>query len=468
MFGRYQIVRLLGEGGMGAVYEAIHTGLKKRVAIKTLLPSIAENPDAQARFLREGEAASRINHPNVVDVTDVGSEDGIPYLVMEYLDGETLADLIDRKGPLPITLVVDLLLPVLNAVASGHDQSVIHRDLKPQNIFLARGSWGDSLPKVLDFGVSKIADGKSPALTGTMAVLGTASYMSPEQARGAKVVEAASDQYALGLILYEMLTAERAHDGDHPLEVLHRIASGVVPDATSRRPDLPAELDAIMRRMLSMNPSDRFPSLREVGRALLGFASDKSRINYADAFHEIGEAAAPAAASGSSRRPGSSASAGGTRLLPSTGSAQATTLGQSAVETAPSIRRSRGPWLVLGVLVAGGAVAAVLLTRPSSSGSSLDVAPPSAAATSPAPATQLPPPAAELPPARPPDPPPVALAPHVEAPEPARAAGPSARATSTPTDLSESHSERHHQTQAKKHRDGDGQRHGVNGAPIID
>jgi serine/threonine-protein kinase len=462
MFGRYQIVRLLGEGGMGAVYEAIHTGLKKRVAIKTLLPSIAENPDAQIRFLREGEAASRINHPNVVDVTDVGSEDGIPYLVMEYLDGETLADLIDRKGPLPITLVVDLLLPVLNAVASGHDQSVIHRDLKPQNIFLARGPWGESVPKVLDFGVSKIADGKSAALTGTMAVLGTASYMSPEQARGAKVVEAASDQYALGLILHEMLTAERAHDGDHPLEVLHRIASGVVPDAKVRRPDLPAELDAILRRMLSMSPSDRFPSLRAVGRALLGFASDKSRINYADAFREAGEAATPTAAAGFSRRPGSSASAGGTRLLPSTGSAQATTLGQSAIETANSPRRSRGPWLALGVLVAGGAVAAVLLTRPSSSVGSVEIAPPSAA-TTPAPATQLPP-ATDLPPARQPEAPPIAAAPHVEAPAPARAA----RAPSAHPDQSENHPERRHQTRAKKRHDGDGLRDGVNGAVIID
>src|SRR5450755_3731123 len=172
IFARYRIVRMLGQGGMGSVYEAVHLGLKKRFAIKTLLPSLAQSPEAQARFLREGEAASRMNHPNVVDVTDVGTEGGVPYLVMEYLEGETLGDFSARRGPLDVAVAVDLLLPAISAVAAGHDEGVIHRDLKPQNIFLARSAWGEPVPKILDFGVSKLLGGDNPALTGTMAVLG--------------------------------------------------------------------------------------------------------------------------------------------------------------------------------------------------------------------------------------------------------------------------------------------------------
>src|SRR5215471_14650499 len=261
-FGRYQIVRLLGEGGMGAVYEAVHPILKKRFAIKTLLPSIAEMPEARARFLREGEATSRINHPNVVDVSDVGTEAGVPYLVMEYLEGETLAEHLDKRVRLDIGEAVDLMLPVISAVAAGHEQGVVHRDLKPANIFLARGPWGERVPKVLDFGVSKlVGEGDSANLTGTMAFLGTAAYMSPEQARGARRVDAQSDQYALGLIFYEMLTGVRAHHGEHPLEVLHNVTSGVIVPARELRPDLPQPLVDVLTRMLALAPGDRHPSL---------------------------------------------------------------------------------------------------------------------------------------------------------------------------------------------------------------
>jgi serine/threonine protein kinase len=175
VLGRYQIVRLIGQGGMGAVYEAVHVVLKKRFAIKTLLPSLAEVPGARARFLREGEAASRISHPNVVTVSDVGSEGDMPYMVMEFLEGQPLSDLLAARGHLPVREAVDILLPVASAVSTGHDMGVIHRDLKPANVFLARGGWGGGVvPKVLDFGVSKMSGGEGAALTGTLAVLGTA------------------------------------------------------------------------------------------------------------------------------------------------------------------------------------------------------------------------------------------------------------------------------------------------------
>ena len=175
-FGRFHIVRLLGEGGMGAVYEAVHTGLKKRVAIKTLLPSIAQGADARARFLREGEAASRMRHPNVVDVTDVDTEGGIPYLVMEYLEGETLADFITRQGALDLSLSVDLLLPCMSAVAAGRrSRAGVTSPGDPQarapNIFLARGAVeGARSPRFSTSALSKIVDGQgAPRSRGPLA-----------------------------------------------------------------------------------------------------------------------------------------------------------------------------------------------------------------------------------------------------------------------------------------------------------
>src|SRR3954470_12730451 len=154
LVGRYRRVRVIGQGGMGAVYEAVHPGLKKRVAVKVLLPRIAESQEARVRFLREGEAASRINHPNVVAVFDVGEDGGVPFLVMEYLEGSTLDDFLARRGALDLVEAMELFLPIMAAVAAGHECGVVHRDLKPQNIFLARGRWGELIPKVLDFGVS--------------------------------------------------------------------------------------------------------------------------------------------------------------------------------------------------------------------------------------------------------------------------------------------------------------------------
>jgi serine/threonine protein kinase len=277
LVGRYRIVRLIGEGGMGAVYEAIHPGLKKRVAVKVLLPRVGENQDARARFLREGEAASRINHPHVVSVLDVGEDGGAPYLVMEYLEGRTLAEFLAERGALELVEAAELFLPIVAAVAAGHDCGVVHRDLKPQNIFLARGRWGELVPKVLDFGVSKLIDHDGPPITRTETVLGTACYMSPEQARGARHVEARSDQFTLGLILYEMLTGRRAYQGANDLEILYNAAAGAVPPAHQVRAGLPDELYVLLTRMLALAPPDRYPSLREGARLLLPFASEKIR-----------------------------------------------------------------------------------------------------------------------------------------------------------------------------------------------
>jgi tRNA A-37 threonylcarbamoyl transferase component Bud32 len=381
VLGRYQIVRLIGQGGMGAVYEALHVVLKKRFAIKTLLPALAQMPDARARFLREGEASSRITHPNVVAVSDVGSEGDMPYMVMEFLEGQSLSDLLADRGHLEVREAVDILLPVMSAVSVGHDMGVVHRDLKPANVFLARGGWGALVPKVLDFGVSKLTGGDGAALTGTLAVLGTAAYMSPEQARGARQVDGKSDQYALGLVFYEMLTGQRAHPGENPLEVLHNIASGQVVPPRALRPDLPEALVAVLMRMLEKSAGERFPSLRAAGRALLPFAGDDLKAAMRDAFREAegGGVEGPvrvrttavmpesggAGAGGGARTPGSHGSAGGTQLLPDSQAGAGSTLGEAASQIGDpteGILRGNGRRIAIGAgLLAALGVAVVAL-----------------------------------------------------------------------------------------------------------
>ena len=396
LVGRYRIVRLIGEGGMGAVYEALHPGLKKRVAVKVLLPRIAQKEEARVRFLREGEAASRINHPHVVSVFDVG-EDGeqddgpVSYLVMEYLEGRTLSDFLATRGALEVVDALALFLPIMAAVSAGHDCGVVHRDLKPHNIFLANGRWGELVPKVLDFGVSKLIDQAGPPVTRTDAVLGTASYMSPEQARGARNVDARSDQFTLGVILYEMVTGQRALRGDNDLEVLYNAAIAGIAPADQVKPGLPEALYGALARMLATAPADRFPSLRDAAQVLLPLASEKTRAAIATDFRPVpaaspaptGEApetplsrGAPAAAASSGARSGDGAkvaepaepasSPGGTLSLPSAlddalDRPENTTLRQAAMESTFRIRRSERGKVLRAKLVGGAAAVLVVL-----------------------------------------------------------------------------------------------------------
>jgi serine/threonine-protein kinase len=302
--GSYQITRRIGTGGMGEVYEAVHTKLRKRVALKTLRQTLARSGEARARFLREGETASRLRHPHVVDITDVGEADGVPFLVMELLEGESLSALVRRLGSLSVQAAVDIMLPVIDAVAVAHEHSIIHRDLKPDNIFLAQSHISGTLPKVLDFGISKVLSGANvPNLTATSSFLGTPFYMSPEQARGDKDIDGRSDQYSLAVVLYETLTGQQPHAsrGDSLMQLVHAIARGDFPTPRSLRPELPPELEAIILRAMSLQPLDRFDSMRSLGAALLPFASDRCRSIWNGAFLGIpGEAAQPSAPSAGS------------------------------------------------------------------------------------------------------------------------------------------------------------------------
>jgi Protein kinase domain len=289
--GKYTLVRLIGRGGMGLVYEALHPELRKRVAIKTLLPDIAAQPEPLGRFLKEGEIASRIKHPNVVNVLDVGTHEGAPFLVMEYLEGESLAERFARAPAGPMDAVVDLLLPAIAAVAAGHDEGVVHRDLKPPNIFLERGRRGEVTPKVLDFGISKIMG--TPAdlsLTNKATVVGTLSYMAPEQTDAARTADTRTDQYAFGLILYEGLTGRRAFDDSIGLKVLVEVVNGRVAPPRTIRPEIPEALERVVLRALRVAPEQRFPTLRALGAALLPFASSRKRLMWEEAFSEKGAA----------------------------------------------------------------------------------------------------------------------------------------------------------------------------------
>jgi serine/threonine-protein kinase len=277
---------VIGSGGGGVVYEAVHPELKKRVAVKTLHRKLAENQEALRRFLREGEAASRIRHPNVVDITDVGVHEGQPYLVMELLEGRDLRAYLAARGPLPLSEAVDLMLPVIAAVGAGHDAGVVHRDLKPHNVFIASGRGVSAHPKVLDFGVSKLTDPNPGAVSwsGVENMVGTLCYMAPEQVRGERHLDGRVDQYALGLILYECLTGNRVHAGDDQVEIIRNISEGAIRPPRQERPDLPARFEAVLMQALATRPSDRFPSVYDFGRALLPFAGERAGLVWKTVF----------------------------------------------------------------------------------------------------------------------------------------------------------------------------------------
>jgi len=257
---KYQLERLLGQGGMGAVYVAMNLALQRRVALKVMNDEFAAKPDAVERFHREAIAASRVSHPSIVQVFDAGRFEGKPWISMELLDGESLAHRLQR-GRMTVDEAVAMATGILSALEEVHREGVIHRDLKPDNIFLAYHRDGTWTPKILDFGVAKVAreDGLH-RLTMTGAVVGTALYLAPEQAQGVRDIDARIDVYAMGVVLCECLSGQRPYDVKSLGELIGKMLSEPPRSLGTLAPDLPAELVPVVDRCLAFDRAERHPS----------------------------------------------------------------------------------------------------------------------------------------------------------------------------------------------------------------
>ncbi len=264
VFGqRYRVLRRLGEGGMGAVYLCEHEILGRRFAVKVLRPDRAADPELKERFRNEALAASRIGQENVVDVLDFGEEpDGALYYVMEALEGRSLGAVIREEGPLPVGRTLALVENVARALAAAHARGVIHRDVKPENVFVVRGHDGIERAKVLDFGISHVDLGQQ-RITRAGSIIGTPEYMAPEQALGGEVDHRA-DVYALGVLAFEMLTGTLPLVGDSAVATLlaHQTRAPAAP--SQLRAGVPAEVDALVLRALAKSPAERFDSMLEL------------------------------------------------------------------------------------------------------------------------------------------------------------------------------------------------------------
>jgi len=266
--GAYRLTALKGVGGMGAVYEAIQLRLNKRVAVKLMARELASNQEALARFHREAEITSQLGHPHLVNVVDFGTADsGEPYLVMECLDGEDLEHRLQRIGRLNLEAVVHITKQVASALGAAHTQGVVHRDLKPANVFLMQVPGEPDFVKVLDFGISKVKAARAK-LTRATAVVGTPNYMSPEQAAGrVDETDHRADQWALACIVWEMLTGRTPFVADDVSPLFYQITNLEPDPLTKFIPDIPPEVDRVLRRALAKRPADRFSGIREFSRA---------------------------------------------------------------------------------------------------------------------------------------------------------------------------------------------------------
>lgn len=264
--GKYRLGRLLGEGGMGAVYEAEHTGLGTRVAVKLLNENFVADPRAIARFRREARAAAAIRHENIVSVYDTGTTaEGVPFLVMELLDGESLSAFLRRERAMPPTVAAAVACQLLAGLAAAHASGVIHRDLKPGNVLLAHMPNGTRVVKILDFGISKFhSDGVAADLTATGAVVGTPRFMAPEQARGEADIDARADLYAVGVLLYRMVTGRLPFGGSNQQEVLAAILGGSPVAPRQLRPSLSPELERVILKSLAVDRAQRYQTAGEL------------------------------------------------------------------------------------------------------------------------------------------------------------------------------------------------------------
>jgi serine/threonine protein kinase len=279
----YEVVSLLGEGGMGTVYLAIHPIMGRKAAIKVLKPELARDESLVGRFFNEARAANAIRHPNIIDIIDVGltPEDNVPYMLMEFLEGESLAARLDRVRPMPVDQTVEIALQTASALAAAHSKGIVHRDLKPDNLFLVPDEMvgnGERV-KVLDFGIAKLRDDMrgSSMKTRTGAIMGTAAYMSPEQCQGLiEKLDHRTDVYALGIILFEMLCGGPPFisEGFGDIIIMHVMKAPENPQL--KNPAIPDNVSAAILRALAKNPEDRFQSMLEFQAALRAHAPSRA------------------------------------------------------------------------------------------------------------------------------------------------------------------------------------------------
>ena len=281
---KYRIERVLGQGGMGIVYAAYHELLAQQVALKLLLPEIARHPDAVSRFLHEARAAARIQGDHVARVMDVGTlDDGLPYIVLEMLQGLDLGQVLIARETLPVELVIDYVMQALEALTQAHALGIVHRDIKPSNLFLARTADGSTKVKVLDFGISKTlshGDGDEGAsVTATNSVLGSPAYMSPEQLRSSKNVDVRTDVWSIGVVLYELLTGSLPFHGENVVDLFAAISESVPVTPSAIRPDVPPALDQAVMRCLRCSSVERFASVADLAAALAPHGSSSAQAS---------------------------------------------------------------------------------------------------------------------------------------------------------------------------------------------
>lgn len=357
--GKFRVDRVLGVGGMGVVVAAHHLQLDEKVALKFLRPEALTNAQAVARFDREARAAVKIKSEHVARVIDVGKLDnGAPYMVMEFLEGGDLCAWLAQRGALPVEQAVEFVLQACEAIAEAHGLGIVHRDLKPANLFCIRRPDGLLSIKVLDFGISKVTNpgdsGPSMQLTKTQAVMGSPYYMSPEQMASAKDVDARTDIWALGTILYELVSRRVPFEGTTLPELVLKIVGSAPPPLRELRPEVPEALEAVILRCLEKDRANRFPNVAELAVALAPFGPKRARASVERVSRVIQTA-------------GLSTSA--LALPPSTDdsppTATTTTANPTAVsweETAPVVpRRSRAPIFAVGAVLALGVLAGLAL-----------------------------------------------------------------------------------------------------------
>jgi serine/threonine protein kinase len=277
--GKYQVERVLGEGGMGVVVAGRHVGLGQRVAIKFLQPAMLQHAEIVERFAREARAASRLESDHVARVTDVDTmEDGTPFMVMEYLEGQDLATVRASGQPLPLHVAAGYVLEACEAFGEAHALGIVHRDIKPANLFLAKRGGGKTRVKVLDFGISKMGGGSESdaAVTRTSSVMGSAHYMSPEQMLTPREVDHRTDIWALGVTLFELTTARLPFPGESVTQVCAMIMSTQPPAPSSVNPALPPGFDAVVMKCLGRHPQERFASVAQLSEALAQFTAPAS------------------------------------------------------------------------------------------------------------------------------------------------------------------------------------------------